>query len=358
MSIYQSHDVRHSALGKVWRRHNILPDSEAGPRETLFPTTTSRASSLLKTTTAFTLVARKGIMPAMDKARLRSVHADPPGRLDPPADSNGEEPEREVHSNGEPNDERLKQYEVELQHRWEAIVALRDVVMKQRATIHSLKAERRGMEPTFPLEEIREEVISKTSTLSGSDSSEESESIEEADRKSSPTVTFDPSHGDKDDEDEMSPITCEEEDSSIDSSDFLKMEYHKQVVLESAKAQAACPVDTVISFDMSKASVNEPREPVSTNGIKGAIESIQEQASHLDAAIALDRLQTAKNELESATIDLRNRTAEVGELKNQVKVLECQIATLELERDLHVSTVVLVKVSGAAAACNSQLSLP
>jgi hypothetical protein len=90
----------------------------------------------------------------------------------------------------------------------------------------------------------------------------------------------------------------------------------------------------VVSFEMLKPPL---QQPVARDGINGAIESIQEQALHVDAAIALDQLQTTKNELLVVTNELQNRTTEVRELSNQLKVLQCQIATLELERDLHVS---------------------
>lgn len=297
------------------------------------------------------ITARQG---TMGRDVVRSRHADPPGRLDSPMGSIGEEPERAVHTSGESNDERIKECEEELQNRWEAIVALREVVMKQRAAIRSLEAEREDTEPTFPLQEIREETASKTSTLSGSDSGgDEPKSTEEANRTSCPTVSyFDPSHQSNEEEEEMSAITCEDEESSMDSSDFLKMEYEMQIVIEAAKAQAqaASPVDTVISFEaaspvdsvisfekLATSPKLEPSQPEAKDGIKCVVESIQEQASHVDAAIALDKLQTTKNELQTVTSNLRNRSAEVGELKNQVKALENQIATLELERDLHVS---------------------
>ena len=101
------------------------------------------------------------------------------------------------------------------------------------------------------------------------------------------------------------------------------------------------PLDTVVSFETSKTPRQESTASVGNGGIEDVIESIQEQACHVDAAIALDTLQTTKNELQLVTNKLRNRSTEVGELKNQIKVLECQIATIELERDLHVSFHVL-----------------
>ena len=269
----------------------------------------------------------------MGKQALRSSHADPPGRLDAPTD----EPERQVHANNEANETRIKECEEELRNRWEAIVALRDVVIKQRMTIHSLKAERQdATEPTFPVGgNIRgAETISQTSTLSQSERSDEYDSFEEVTHNASPATSFDPSFYQDKQEEVMSAITCEAEE-SIDSSDFFKMEHQMRDVIESVKEQAT-PTDDVIAFGTPKTSEHELR-PESKGGIQSVIESIEEQASHVDVVIALDRLQTVKSELQSVTNELLNRNAEVGELQNQVKVLESKIATLELERDLHVS---------------------
>lgn len=281
----------------------------------------------------------------MGRDPVRSHHADPPGWVERPS----EEPEKRIHaSNDETNETRIiKEYETELQNRREAIMALRDVVMRQREAIRSLKADRRNTEATYPLQEIRPEAVSGTSTLSGSDSSstdicDESASTEEPGGTNSPPVSFDPSNQSEVTvqlQEEMSAITCEEHESSIDSSNFLKMQYEMQAVMEAAKAQASSPVDQMISFEKPKSFEEEmPPPPKAANGgIEEVIESIQEQASHVDAAIVLDKLQTTRNELQSVTSDLRNRNAEVVELKNQVKLLEGKIATLELERDLHVS---------------------
>ena len=240
---------------------------------------------------------------------------------------------QKVHLSYDESSARIKACEEELESRREAIVMLRDVVMKQRATIHSLKAEQNGtgqISPS-PRRHVPEQLVSENSAISGSNSTGGSVSFEEDNPITSPAILFEQiRQSQEESEDEMSEITCDDE-SSIDSSNFLKMEYEMQAMIESLKEQALSPIvaspsDAVVSF-----------ETPFTPDINGAIESIQEQASHVDAAIALDKLQTTKNELLVVTNELQNRTNEVGELGNQIKVLQCQIATLELERDLHVS---------------------
>lgn len=259
----------------------------------------------------------------MGKQALRSIQADPPGRTDSPT----EEPERKAHANGEAN-QRIKECEKELHNQGEAIMALRDVVMKQRLTILSFKAERQDViEPPFPLGEIRREAMSKTSMLSHSESSDESESTEVATHNVSPVISFDPSCHQSERAEAMSAITCEA-DESIHSTDSLEMEHQMREVLESVEEQA-CPFDAMIS----KASKRE-----TSQDINDVIESIEEQVSHVVAVIALEKLQTTTNELQQmVSNELRERNVEVGELQNRVKVLEYHIATLELERDLHVS---------------------
>lgn len=268
----------------------------------------------------------------MVKETRNNNHADPPG-LDPPILDGDEEAEDETSA-------RIQACEEELESRRKAIEVLRDVVMKQRATIQSLKAEQnsKGQISRSPRGNVREQLVSNSAT-SGSSGTSGSVSFQEDNLMTSPAIHFEQiRESQEESEDVMSEITCDDE-SSIDSGNFLQMKYEMQAMIESLKEQAlspieASPFDAVVSFEMLKPPL---QQPVARDGINGAIESIQEQALHVDAAIALDQLQTTKNELLLLTNELQNRTAEVGELSNQLKVLQCQIATLELERDLHVS---------------------
>lgn len=218
------------------------------------------------------------------KEGLRCIVVDPPGRLESRNSASNEGLEREGHADDEAN-VKIKKCEEELENRMEAILALRDVVMQQRKVISSLKSSRQDLGGSFiDTRRINEEPASWASTISSG-----SESTNPRPR---PPSSFGPSH-DRTDDEVMSALTCEE-DESYDSSNVLKVRSH----------------------------------------IKDVVESIREQACHVDAVIALDKLHTTKSELLTITNDLKHRSAEVGELKNQIKSLGAQLATLELERDL------------------------
>ena len=220
------------------------------------------------------------------KERLRCIVVDPPGRLETRNAASNEGPEKEVHADDETT-VKIKKCEEELENRMEAILALRDVVMQQRKVIISLKSSRQHLGgPFVDTQRIKEEPASWASTISSG-----SESIDSS--RPRPPSSFGLSHGRTDDE-VMSALTSEE-DESYDSSNVINVRSH----------------------------------------IKDVIESIREQALHVDAVIALDKLHTTKTELLTVSNDLKHRSAEVGELKNQLKSLKAQLATLELERDLY-----------------------
>jgi chromosome segregation ATPase len=221
------------------------------------------------------------------KEGLRCSVADPPGRLESCSGVSNGEPEREAHADGEAN-VKIKEFEEELESRMEAIIALRDVVIQQREVISSLKANRQDLGGPFVDNRRIKEPASRASAHSS-----ESEFTDETDPMPINPFRFGLSHGRTDDE-MMSALTYEDNESH-DLSKVLKVRGH----------------------------------------IKDVIESIREQASHVDAAIALDKLQTTEKELLTVTNKLYRRTAEIGELKNQIRSLEVQLSTLELERDLY-----------------------
>jgi peptidoglycan hydrolase CwlO-like protein len=222
------------------------------------------------------------------KERRPCSIADPPERLESRKAVSNEEPEKEAQADVEAH-VKIKECEEELESRMEAIMALRDVVLQQREVISSLKANRLGLGvPFVDTWRIEAKPASRART-----SSSESKSTDEIDLMPRTPFSFDLLH-DRTDDEMMSALTCEE-DESHESSDVFKVRGH----------------------------------------INDVIESIREQASHVDAAIALDELQTTKKELLTATNNLHHRTAEVGELKNQIRSLEVQLSTLELERDLY-----------------------
>lgn len=279
----------------------------------------------------------------MAKTSGRTKHVDPPGWDSVRGPS--EAPEHRVRatsndSHDDANEARIQECEEELENRREAIMALRDVVMKQRATIRSLQSERpASLPPTYPLQEIREEASSLSDSTSG-----ESNTSRFVDSKRSPPSSFDPSNGieDFEEEEDVSAITCDDEESTIDSNDFVKMESEIQAVMEAAKARPFSPLDSEISFEQPSSIEPVPppktsRKVTANDGITSVIEALQEQASHVDAVIALDNLQTTKNELQNVASELRHRNEEIDQLKSTVKVLENKISNLELERDLHVS---------------------
>ena len=230
----------------------------------------------------------------MKEIVLRSVLSDPPGRLESLLAS--EEPEREVYADGETIRKIMKECEQELRHRMEAITALKELVEQQRKVISSLKSQRQETMfdslqlPTLSqLDEARNETTSRAKSLSQSSGSDDSEFSKDQEPIPGHAFSLSPS-----DEDVMSALTYEEGE-SIWSSEDMNMEGH----------------------------------------IKDVIESIQEQATQVNAVIALDKLQTTKHELHVATKELRHRIAEVGELGYHIKSLEERMATVELERDLY-----------------------
>jgi len=69
--------------------------------------------------------------------------------------------------------------------------------------------------------------------------------------------------------------------------------------------------------------------------IHDSILAIQKEASKVDAIMAVDQLDTLKEELRTLRRQLNNRTAEVEELQALVHLKDSRIGTLELERDLY-----------------------
>lgn len=82
--------------------------------------------------------------------------------------------------------------------------------------------------------------------------------------------------------------------------------------------------------DSDEASLRAPPG----SDLHDSIEKIREEASRVETAIALDQLDTLKNELESLRKDLTSRDSEIKGLKQTIQVKDKRLSTLQLERDL------------------------
>jgi hypothetical protein len=74
-----------------------------------------------------------------------------------------------------------------------------------------------------------------------------------------------------------------------------------------------------------------------------SIVAIRKEASKLDAALALDQLDTLKEEIRTLHRELNNRTEEVEELRSLLDLKDDRLGTLELERDLYKADTVKLK---------------
>jgi hypothetical protein len=70
-------------------------------------------------------------------------------------------------------------------------------------------------------------------------------------------------------------------------------------------------------------------------GIRASIEAIRQEASRVDAVMALNKLDTLQQEQNSLTRAMQNRTAEMDEMRALIRLKDDRLATLELERDLY-----------------------
>ena len=102
-----------------------------------------------------------------------------------------------------------------------------------------------------------------------------------------------------------------------------------------ASASGKTP-EGVESFEVDSGSYSYMSDDVSDQaGIHDSISAIREEASRTDAIMAVDRLDTLKQELTSLTRQLRCRSSELEELRALVQLKDHRLGNLELERDLH-----------------------
>lgn len=70
-------------------------------------------------------------------------------------------------------------------------------------------------------------------------------------------------------------------------------------------------------------------------GIRASIEAIRQEASRVDAVMALNKLDTLQQEQNSLTRAMQNRSAEMDEMRALIRLKDDRLATLELERNLY-----------------------
>jgi len=78
---------------------------------------------------------------------------------------------------------------------------------------------------------------------------------------------------------------------------------------------------------------SDPLESIN-RAFHDSIKAIQEEASRVDAIMAIDQVDTLKQEVRAVKRELKDRSAEVEELRALVDLKDDRLATLELERDL------------------------
>ena len=87
----------------------------------------------------------------------------------------------------------------------------------------------------------------------------------------------------------------------------------------------------------------------SSMDIHDAVDAIREEASKMEAAFAIDRLQTMEGELNSIKKLLHAQTDQIDFLKKEVKSKDESLAILQLERDLIQADMEAYEVSGRFA---------
>jgi predicted nuclease with TOPRIM domain len=92
------------------------------------------------------------------------------------------------------------------------------------------------------------------------------------------------------------------------------------------------------SFDLGSTGnmwSDDEEDSSDRGGIRASIEAIRQEASRVDAIMALNKLDTLQQEQTSLTRAMENRTAEMDEMRALIRLKDDRLATLELERDLY-----------------------
>jgi hypothetical protein len=88
-------------------------------------------------------------------------------------------------------------------------------------------------------------------------------------------------------------------------------------------------------------------------GIRASIEAIRQEASRVDAVMALNKLDTLQQEKNSLTRAMKNRSAEMDEMRALIRLKDDRLATLELERDLYKADA--SKMKSDLLACSERI---
>jgi chromosome segregation ATPase len=88
-------------------------------------------------------------------------------------------------------------------------------------------------------------------------------------------------------------------------------------------------------------------------GIRASIEAIRQEASRVDAVMALNKLDTLQQEQNSLTRAMQNRTAEMDEMRALIRLKDDRLSTLELERDLYKADA--NKLKGDLLTCSERI---
>lgn len=198
-----------------------------------------------------------------------------------------------------------KSLQEELDDRLDAIVALRNLVVKQRDAMEKLKRKLRDYkERIVKLRGLKNREGTATPGIAWQFFSFESAA------SPSPTTPF-----------VESPRTrAVSFGPSTERTDEQVLQTEEQVVTEAALLE-----EQLLGFTQFK---NMPDD------LKTAISAIHERASEVNVAIAIDELDTVKMDLQTASKALKARDVLIKDLKTQLSEKESLIGSLELERDL------------------------
>jgi hypothetical protein len=136
------------------------------------------------------------------------------------------------------------------------------------------------------------------------------------------------------DDDEQKLLTWKE---SADLDYYSKPSLFDRIYRETTETEAELDyfiqpeLDSDCSWDDYYSDIVEEKD----DDIQHSIDAIKEEASRIDTILAMDQLDTMKQELDEMKRKLRNQNSELAEKRCLIKLKDDRLATLELERDLY-----------------------